>query len=366
MGKFIRTFIGRLIGNVDWIDAVVLGCIGIFGLFLLLTIQQTLFIQQCIYLILAVILTIVLSHIDARVIEWFAPFGYILAVILLIVSYIGPTIRGATRWIMIAGVQLQPSELVKPVLLLFYSWVMTKYPPRHVRFVWLHLILFLIPFFLVFRQPDLGSSIVYSVLWLSMMIAAGFSIGIVGVVSLVGSLFLPGLWHMLHQYQRDRIMTFLDPALDPKGAGYNAIQSMIAVGSGQWIGRGLGRGTQSHLRFLPEFHTDFIFATLVEELGFVGGFALLFGYAILLWRIIAPLIKGTVVSLFPFLYSVGLFSMLLTQIIINTGMNMGIIPITGITLPFMSYGGSSLLSIGVSFGILWSLRRIRTEAFTLQ
>lgn len=366
MGRFIRSFIGRLIGNVDWIDAVALGCIGVFGLFLLLTIQQTLFIQQCIYFVLAIILIIAISRIDARLIEWFAPFGYILAVLLLIVSYIGPTIRGATRWIMVAGVQLQPSELVKPILLLFYSWVMTKYPPRNVRFVWLHMILFIIPFALVFRQPDLGSSIVYAVLWLSMMIAAGFPIGIVVVAASLGSLLLPGLWHVLHQYQRDRIMTFLNPALDPKGAGYNALQSMIAVGSGQFIGRGLGRGTQSHLRFLPEYHTDFIFATLVEELGFVGGFALLFGYAVLLWRIIEPLIKGSVLSLFPFLYSVGLFSMLLTQIIINTGMNMGIIPITGITLPFVSYGGSSLLSIGLSFGILWSLRRIRTDAFTLQ
>lgn len=366
MGKFIRTFIGGLTGNVDWIDAVTLGCIGIVGLFILLSIQQALFIQQSIYLVLALLLVVVISRIDAHVIQWFAPFGYILVVILLIVSYLGPTIRGATRWIMIAGVQLQPSELVKPILLLFYSWVMTKYPPRNLRYAGFHILLFVIPFLLVFKQPDLGSSLVYSVFWLSMMIAAGFPIGIVVVATLLGSLFLPGLWQALHQYQRDRILTFLDPALDPKGAGYNALQSMIAVGSGQWIGRGLGRGTQSHLRFLPEFHTDFIFATLVEELGFVGGFALFFGYAILLWRIIAPLVKGTVVSLFPFLFSVGLFTMLLTQIIVNTGMNMGIIPITGITLPFVSYGGSSLLSIGLSFGILWSLRRKRSGVFTLQ
>ena len=145
--------------------------------------------------------------------------------------------------------------------------------------------------------------------------------------------------------------------MDPKGAGYNALQAMIAVGSGQWFGRGLGRGTQSHLRFLPEFHTDFIFATLIEELGFLGGSLLLFGYAFLLYRIIAPVIRGVITDTRVFIYSFGLFAMLLSQIFINAGMNMGLIPITGITLPFVSYGGSSILSTAISFGILWAIAK---------
>jgi rod shape determining protein RodA len=137
---------------------------------------------------------------------------------------------------------------------------------------------------------------------------------------------------------------------------------MIAVGSGELFGRGLGRGTQSHLRFLPEYHTDFIFATLVEELGFIGGFLLLLGYAVLLWRILRPLLRGEVNDLFGFTYAAGLFGVLLAQIVINAGMNMGIIPVTGITLPFVSAGGSSLLSFAMSFGILWAFQRRRSES----
>ncbi len=171
------------------------------------------------------------------------------------------------------------------------------------------------------------------------------------------SLLLPFLWSHLASYQQSRILTFINPALDPKGAGYNALQSMIAVGSGQWWGRGLGRGTQSHLRFLPEFHTDFIFATLVEELGFLGGTLLLTGYAFLLYRIITPIFAGAVEDTRLFIYSFGLFAMLMSQIVINAGMNMGLFPITGITLPFVSYGGSSILSTAISFGILWALVR---------
>jgi rod shape determining protein RodA len=215
----------------------------------------------------------------------------------------------------------------------------------------------MIPFFLVFRQPDLGSSIVYASFWSAMLLAGGLPVWfLVTGVGLV-AILLPFLWGHLAQYQKSRITTFLEPELDPKGAGYNALQSMIAVGSGQLFGRGLGRGTQSHLRFLPEFHTDFIFATLVEELGFFGGSLLIACYGILLLRVILPILHGIVTDARVFIFSFGLFAMLLTQIFINAGMNMGLIPITGITLPFVSYGGSSILSTAVSFGILWAIAR---------
>jgi rod shape determining protein RodA len=186
-------------------------------------------------------------------------------------------------------------------------------------------------------------------------------VGIFAVAAAAIGVLLPFLWSHLAQYQQSRVLTFLNPALDPKGAGYNALQAMIAVGSGQWLGRGLGRGTQSRLRFLPEFHTDFIFATIVEELGFLGGTLLLAGYAFLLYRVIAPVLRGTVEDTRLFIYSFGLFAMLLSQIFINAGMNMGLIPITGITLPFVSYGGSSILSTAISFGILWALARTNNE-----
>ncbi len=349
MGKFAHA--------IDWVDLVLFLTVGSFGLSILLSINQELFLQQLVILIVALCIGSFVAVIDRTLIVWAAPIAYVMSLGLLAVSYSGPAIRGATRWVTIGGIQLQPSELVKPFLLLFFAWAMRAFPPRSIKNIVIHVLVFIIPFLLVFRQPDLGSSIVYSVMWLSMMIAAGFPIRYVAMGFLVVTLLLPVGWRGLHDYQRARISTFINPGVDPKGTGYNAIQAMIAVGSGQLFGRGLGRGTQSHLRFLPEYHTDFIFATLVEELGFLGGSILLVAYGALLWRIIRPLVVGVITAVVPFVFSVGLFSMILTQIVINAGMNMGLIPITGITLPLVSYGGSSLLSLAVSYGILWSVRR---------
>jgi len=348
---------GRIFRRIDWISTILILCLTCFGLFLLVTIKQQLFYQQILYLVGAAILLIFCSLIDPMILWWFAPVGYVGSILFLLISYLGPSIRGAQRWIAIGGVQLQPSELVKPFLILAFARFFSQYSPRNKRYFFIHLVLFFIPFVLVFKQPDLGSSLVYAGFWISMLLGAGFPLSVFVGGAIGGSLFLPVVWHFLAQYQRDRIHTFFNPSLDPAGAGYNALQAMIAVGSGQLFGRGLGRGTQSHLRFLPEFHTDFIFATLVEELGFVGGILLFFGYGLLLWRIIAPLLRGVVTDVFPFVYSVGLFAMLLAQIAINAGMNMGLIPITGITLPFISSGGSSLLSLAISFGFLWALQR---------
>ena len=352
---------GRHAHNFDWITSLVLLCLGSFGLFILLTIGQSFFISQLIYLIVAFILLFVISRIDADLLWWFAVPGYVIANLFLLSSYLGPSIRGATRWILIFGVQLQPSELVKPLLLLAFAHFINKYSPRKLTNLPILLGLFLIPFILVFRQPDLGSSIVYASFWSAMMLAGGLPVWILlsGVIAV--SVFVPILWGHLASYQKARITTFLNPELDPKGAGYNALQAMIAVGSGQVSGRGLGRGTQSHLQFLPEARTDFIFATLVEELGFIGGALLIIGYGILLGRIIFPMLRGWKSDARVFTYSFGLFAMLLSQIFINAGMNMGLIPITGITLPFVSYGGSSILSTAVAFGILWALGRDKRE-----
>ncbi len=316
-------------------------------------------------LVIAIIAGVAVSMMDTAIVLWAAPLGYVVSLALLATSYLGPAIRGATRWIVVAGVQLQPSELVKPLLLLFFAWAMRAFPPRTTKGFLIQCALFLPPFLLVFRQPDLGTSIVYALMWLAMMVAAGFPLRYVAVGVLLLVFLLPVGWRGLADYQRARITIFLNPGVDPKGAGYNAIQAMIAVGSGQWFGRGLGRGTQSHLRFLPEYHTDFIFATLVEELGFFGGFILLVAYGALLWRILRPLVAGVVVSVVLFVYSAGLLTMILTQIVVNAGMNMGLVPITGITLPLVSYGGSSLLSLSVSYGILWVLRRHERAAQTI-
>lgn len=343
--------------HIDWVIILCLVLLGISGLFVLLTTSTGLFWQQLGFLVIGALLIVIISRLDPIILWWFAPYGYIMSLLLLVASYFGPPIRGATRWIMIGGAQLQPSEIVKPLLLLAFARAITTYSPRSLRWIVLHGTLLLIPMLLVFKQPDLGTALVYMFSWLAMMVAGGLSVLFIGVMTVVFILVAPFLWHALADYQRGRIETFLNPALDPKGAGYNALQAMIAVGSGQFFGRGLGRGTQSHLRFLPELHTDFIFATLVEELGFVGGIGLLLLYAMLAWRLLLPHIHGRVENSFVFFYTIGLFAILLTQVLINTGMNMGIIPVTGITLPLVSYGGSSVLSLCIAFGILFALRR---------
>ena len=348
---------GRHTHHIDWITALILLCLGSFGLFILLTIGQSYFVSQLLYLVLGFVLLCAFSFIDPALLWWFAPIGYILSNIFLAMSYLGPNIRGATRWILISGAQIQPSEIVKPFLLLAFSHFIAKYMPRKLGNVPMLFVLFIVPFLLVLRQPDVGTSLVYVGFWSAMLLAGGLPVWFMTCgVAVFGGL-LPFLWSHLAPYQQSRILTYLNPSLDPKGAGYNALQAMIAVGSGQWWGRGLGRGTQSHLRFLPEYHTDFIFATLIEELGFLGGTLLLAGYGFLLYRIIAPVLRGIVTDIRVFIYSFGLFAMLLSQIFINAGMNMGLIPITGITLPFVSYGGSSILSTAIAFGILWAIAR---------
>lgn len=343
--------------SLDWVILVSLVLLGLIGLFVLLTTNTSLFLQQLLFLVVGGGIIWFLTGLDSIVLWWFAPYAYALSLLLLATSYLGEPIRGASRWIVIAGFQLQPSEIVKPLLILAFSRAMVEFSPRSWRNVVLHVLLFVMPFLLVFRQPDLGTSIVYAASWLAMLVAGGFPL-ILFVIGGAGAILgFPMFWNALASFQKARIHTFLDPASDPQGAGYNAIQAMIAVGSGQLLGRGLGRGTQSHLRFLPEYHTDFIFATLVEELGFVGGLVLLMLYGVLLWQLIRPYVRGMVGNPFVFFYTIGLFGTLLTQVVINTGMNMGIIPVTGITLPFVSYGGSSIISLCIAFGLLLALRK---------
>ncbi|HCM82503.1 MAG: Rod shape-determining protein RodA [Microgenomates group bacterium GW2011_GWC1_43_11] len=353
---------GRFLQHLDIKITFLLLAIGVFGLGIILTINTTLFFQQLLFFILGIILLVMCSSLDKSLLYFFSPVFYVIGTLFLSLSYLGPNIRGATRWIMIGNTQLQPSELVKPLILLGLSYCMAKYPPRTLKNMFLHVILFLVPFLLIFKQPDLGSSIVYGIMWVAMLIAGGLPIPVFFVSIVSMALALPLFWRVLAPYQQARIITFLTPMSDPSGAGYNALQSMIAVGSGQVFGKGLGLGTQSHLRFLPEYHTDFIFGTLVEELGFTGGAFLLVLYALVLWQVAVPFLRQEIASSFVFIYATGLLFLVLSQIVINAGMNMGIVPITGITLPLVSYGGSSLLSVMSSFGIFIALKRTSSGA----
>ena len=236
------------------------------------------------------------------------------------------------------------------MIILFYSSHLIKIQ-KISGFTLLKLIVTFLPIFaLIFLQPDLGNAIIYISLFIGLLIIAGTNIShlLSGAATLL--LFLPLIWARLLGYQRQRLISFINPQLDPLGAGYNAIQSVIAIGSGGLIGLGLGRGNQSRLLFLPEYQTDFIFASLIESLGFAGGLILLGLYFLMLFWILLVALKSS--NLLGRFIAVGIFCQIFSQVIINVGMNMGLLPITGITLPLLSYGGSSIVSTYISLGLI--------------
>ena len=210
-----------------------------------------------------------------------------------------------------------------------------------------------LPFVLVLKQPDLGTSLVFMAIFFGMVFACGINWKLLGGITGLGIASMPILWHFLKDYQKMRIRVFLDPNVDPEGAGYHIIQSKIAIGSGLIFGKGLFAGTQSQLNFLPENHTDFIFAVVGEELGFVGAAFLLFLYLVILWR--GMKIAAEASDTFGRLLAVGITSMFAFHILVNVGMTTGIMPVTGIPLPFMSYGVSSLTTNLMAVGILLNI-----------
>ena len=329
---------------------------GILSLVVLTSISPDRVLQQGIMFALGFILFLYLSHQDSGVFKTFAPVAYVIALLLLVVTYVfGASVRGATRWIPIGTFQLQAGEFVKPLLVISFTYFLDLFPPKSFKFILLNLILFAIPAILIFKQPDLGTALVVSSIWASQMFVAGLSYWIIGVVLGLGAILTEYLPRLLHDYQLKRLETFIDPSRDPLGSGYNVIQSIIAVGSGGILGKGLGNGTQSHLRFLPERHTDFIFASLAEELGIAGSLLVIFCLGSLLYRLL-NLATQTRSHTSRLIY-IGIFSYLFFQTFINIGMNIGVAPVTGVTLPLISYGGSSVLATAITLGIAASVER---------
>jgi rod shape determining protein RodA len=211
-------------------------------------------------------------------------------------------------------------------------------------------------FVLVALQPDFGSALIIFSIWFGMVLVSGISKKHLLLVFTIVTLVVSLLWNFVfYDYQKQRIMTFIHPLQDIRGAGYNAYQSTITVGSGQILGKGLGYGTQSRLKFLPEYQTDFIFAAYAEEWGFIGVLILFFLYGVVLWRILKTAMNGA--TNFEILFGVGITIMFVAHLLVHIGMNVGIMPVTGITIPFMSYGGSHLLVTFIALGILQSMRR---------
>jgi len=268
----------------------------------------------------------------------------------------GETIRGTTGWLALGPVQFQPSELAKIILIITLAWYFSRRLKEIIRFR--HIvtsgILTLIPAGLVLLEPDLGTALLFVILWFGMLLVSGARRLYILLTLGLGTLVSIGSWFfLLEPYQKARLATFVNPHLDPLGRGYNILQSIIAIGSGGVLGKGLGQGTQSQLQFLPAQHTDFIFAVMAEELGFVGVLFVLGLFLVLFLRLIrtAKLSKDN----FGILLVLGAGILIFIEVMINIGMNIGILPVTGIPLPLVSYGGSALITTLLALGIVESV-----------
>ncbi len=337
----------------------------LIGLTTLSSINPLFLRNQSFSLIIAIIIFLFLTQIDYKVYKNIKIPIYILSIIMLfIVLLIGLESRGAVRWIELFGVRIQLSEIFKPILsLAFAAYIADK---KRITFkTFLSMIIFLIPVaVLIYLQPDLGNALIYIGVFFLTLIIIGLPIVWFLIAVLPVILVSPFFWNMLHDYQRQRIITFLNPTNDPLGTSYNSIQALIAVGSGMFFGKGLGESTQSGLRFLPERHTDFIFATLSEGMGFTGGIIVILAFTFLLYRIYK--IFGSATGLYEKTFLACGFFFFLIQFLLNIGMNIGILPVVGVTLPFVSFGGSSLVANFIFLSIISSISVSQKKSYVLE
>jgi len=280
---------------------------------------------------------------------------YIIAIILLISTILtGRTAGGAKRWLSIGFASFQPSEFAKIAIILilskYFSAIKIPFRGLSLKELIVPSVIAFIPFILIIKQPDMGTAVIIFLIFASMVIFAKVRLKLLIGITAISLPLIPIAWHFLKDYQKARLMSFLDPTLDPLGTGYHIMQSKIAIGSGGIIGNGFTNGTQGQLRFLPEHHTDFIFSVLAEEWGFIGSFIVLILYFVLvLWGLnIAQNAKDRLGAFLAF----GVSFMFLWHILINIGMVTGMLPVVGVPLPFMSYGGSFLITTMIGAGIL--------------
>ena len=294
------------------------------------------------------------------------PAYVMVLLMLLFVFFDGRTSKGAQRWIAMGPFSFQPSEFAKLVLILVLAHYYSKTP----RVGWLQRVivpgLLMLPgLLLILKQPDLGSGLSFVAVYGAMLLMVGVRSQAVGAILLFSVMLFPflweGVWGSLRDYQRQRIMAFVDPGYDPGGKGYHALQSKIAIGSGELTGKGLFGGTQSQLKFLPEGHTDFVFAVYAEEWGFVGVLVLLLLFVALIWLSLEIASKAK--DQLGALLAVGIVSMLCFCVVINIGMTAGMFPIVGIPLPLVSYGGSATIMTMASLGLLLNVKRKRLSLF---
>ena len=338
---------------------IALSALGLFVLYSSAGGDDRLVLRQCIRLGIAFSAMIVVAQLRAQWLERWTPWLYGIGLLLLAaVLVVGDIGKGAQRWLDLGFVRFQPSEMMKLAVPMMVAWYLSdkRLPPAPSRFL-LAGALIVVPVLLIAKQPDLGTSLLIASSGFFVLFLAGLSWKLLGGLALLAGAGAPVLWHLMHDYQRQRVITFLDPEQDPLGAGYHIIQSKIAIGSGGLFGKGWLNGTQAHLEFLPERSTDFIFAVLGEEFGLFGIAVLLVIYSVIIVRCIY--IATQAQDTYSRLLGGSLAMTFFIYIIVNTGMVTGLLPVVGLPLPMVSYGGTSMVTLMAGFGILMSIHTHR-------
>jgi rod shape determining protein RodA len=358
----------RMLANIDWrMAGTALALIGVG----ILTIwsanlgspsppRQTLYLRQALYAVVALFGLLTAAFINYRTLARFAyPIFGVAFALLLLVSVAGEVGRGAQRWIRVGAWTLQPAEFMKLALIVVLARYFEDHKERlgHPRLLVIPAMVALPPMLLVLKQPDLGTAVLLGLLTLSVLLLVGLRMKHLLFLAAAAAAMAPVLWSFLKDYQRRRVLVFLSPELDPSGAGYHIAQSKIAVGSGELFGKGLKAASQSQLHFLPSSQTDFILAVLAEQWGFIGCLVILLLYYVLITRGLE--IARESKDIFGALLAFGIMAMITTQLVVNVGMVVGLMPVVGIPLPLLSYGGSSLVVTCVGIGLVMSVHMRR-------
>lgn len=358
----LRRIALRIVDGIDSTLLVILLTLSMVGLAVLFSASYDYpqrVAAQLANLAVALIAMWIVAQVPPQTMMRFAVPAYAVGLALLIaVALAGDVVNGARRWLHVGVTRFQPSEMMKLALPLMLAWYFHKNETTlRVRDYFVAAILLVVPLGLVLRQPDLGTAGLIGTAGFFVIFFAGMSWKVIGGIAGAGAAALPLIWGFMHDYQRRRILTLLDPSSDPLGAGYHIIQSTIAVGSGGLAGKGWLNGTQAHLEFIPERHTDFIFAVFSEEFGLIGNITLLVLYTLLIAR--GLMIATNAATLFGRLLAASIALQLFVYAFVNMGMVSGVLPVVGVPLPFLSYGGTALLTLFIGAGILMSIHRHR-------
>ena len=351
--------------RIDWLLLLAIVPLVLAGLVTInsFTGESDLFTRQLIWIAISLVTFFVCAVIDFRFLRRTSVIVNLFVgacVLLLALFAFGSVSGGAQSWFRFGSVSFEPVDPIKLVLIMVLAKYFSK---RHIeianiRHIVVSGVYALIIFALVFFHPDFGSALIIFLIWFGMVLVSGISKRHIALVFCIAALVFAGLWTgVFKEYQKQRIVNFIHPLADIRGSGYNAYQSTISVGSGEMLGKGMGYGTQSRLKFLPEYQTDFVFAAFAEEWGFVVVLMVFFLFTVVIWRILVNAFYGA--TNFEILYGLGLAILFISHFVINVGMNIGLLPVTGITIPFLSYGGTHLLT---EFAVLWVLMGMRRYA----